>query len=446
MSRFSARSAVLYLPPIRDFRFWVTQGLVVAVFAAHAVFRAEVGGYADAFVTIAYAFPVVYAALEFGWRGSVATTVLVLAVSLPYVIEDAIATDRIDFVGHVIELAILVVVAPVVGSVVEAERAERRAHESAERRYRTLFESSGVPTVVVDAAGEIREANPAAVGLLRDAPRGRKLTDILGVETASRLLGDEVPERIRVAPGIDLRPAVSRHSSENGEPLTQLVFQDVTEEASGQRRARARALAILSAQEDERKRISQELHDEAVQLVVELRRRVDRAIRALPGGSPALVDVLSLADQALGELRTVAIRLRPPDLDDLGLVASLERLVDEAKHHELDITLIIEGPERQLTPAVSLALYRVAQEAFTNALHHAAARRVEVNLAFEPDRLRLCVMDDGVGFAPAPLETTEGEGHLGLIGMRERMELVGGTLDLRSAPGAGTVVRAEAPG
>ncbi len=438
-------TAVEYLPPIRDPRFWVTQGLVVAVFATHAIFHAAVGGYPDAFVTIAYTFPVVYAALVFGWRGSVATTALVFAVSLPYVIMDAMDGDRIDLVGHAMGLAILGAVAPVVGKVVESERMERQAHETAERRYRALFESSGVPAVVLDASGRIQEINPAAGALLRGRPTGRYLADVLGAETAAALLGDRVPERIYVAPGVDLRPAVSHHVGEGGERLTQVVFQDVTEEASEQRRARAWALAVLGAQEDERKRISQELHDQALQLVVELRRRVERAAKASPSTRSELLDASALADQAMEELRTVAVRLRPPDLDDLGLVASLERLVADAQRRGGRTEFLVEGPEAPIPPAVGLAVYRVGQEALNNAEHHAQADRITLYLTFAPRMLRLQVADDGVGFDPRNADDPAGDAHLGLVGMRERMELIGGKLELRSVIGGGTTVTATAP-
>lgn len=441
-----ARAAIAeYLPPVKDRRFWITQGLVMAVFATHAVLHAEVTGYPNAFVGVAYAFPVVYASLEFGWRGSVATTLLVVVLTVPYVIIDALNGAQVDMVGHALELAILVIVAPVVGSVVESERSERRAHETAERRYRALFESSGVPTVVLDADGRIQEANPAAAPLLGEPPEGRLLADALGTDLADAILANAAPERLRVGAGLELRPVVSRHVGEDGEKRTQVIFQDVTEEASGQRRARAWALAVLTAQEEERRRISQEIHDEALQLVVELRRRVDRAAKASPNGREDLLGARSLADEALRELRTVAVRLRPPDLDDLGLVASLERLVADASRHDCRTELEVEGDAEPLPPDLALALYRVGQEALTNATHHASASHVSVRLAFGPDHLQLVVQDNGVGFDVARADTADGDTHLGMLGMHERVELVGGTLEVRSSPGAGTTIVATAP-
>ena len=128
---------------------------MLAVFAAHVVAHVVIGGVAEVLVVAAYAFPVVYAALEFGFRGSVATTGLVVVLTLPYVVDDALTGSRADFAGHLTELIVLIIVAPVVGIVVERERAARLAHEVAEVRYRALFAASGVPALVLDEAGRV---------------------------------------------------------------------------------------------------------------------------------------------------------------------------------------------------------------------------------------------------------------------------------------------------
>ena len=431
-----------YLPPVRDRRFWVTQGLVVAVFVTHAILHMEVSGFPHVLVGFAYAFPVLYAALEFGFRGSVATTALVTVLTLPYVVDDWMTGARVDFAGHVLEVAILIVVAPVVGAVVEAERAERQAHQAAELRYRALFEASGVPAVVLDDSGTIQEANPTASDVLRGPLEGRTLSGVVGADTAERILGGH-PGRFRIASGVELRPVVSRAGDE-GERLTQVIFQDVTEEASGHRRAQAWGLAVLTAQEEERRRIAQELHDEALQLVVELRRRVERATKDRSGGLEELVEARTLADQVIDELRTVAVRLRPPDLEDLGLVASLERLVAESQYRGTQAEFRLEGEPTPLAQDVALALYRVGQEALSNAEHHGRAARVAVRLTFEPGRLTLAVADDGQGFDLDRAHVLAGGRHLGLVGMSERMNLVGGSLELRSSPGQGTTVVATA--
>jgi signal transduction histidine kinase len=438
--------AVSYLPPLRDPRFWVTQGLVLSVFAAHVILHVTaVSSFPDALVGVAYALPMLYAALEFGFRGSVATTVLVVVMLLPYVVDDAgSGSSAVDFAGHLLTLVILAVVAPVVGSVVEGERSARRAHEAAEFRYRVLFEGSGVPAIVLDEAGRIQEANPAAASLLPGLLEGRTLAEVLGKPAADGVLGADSTAPLRVGQGLELRPVVSCAESGDGRLLTQVLFQDVTEEASGYRRARAWGLAVLGAQEEERRRIAHELHDEAIQLVVELRRQVERAARSAPDAVAQLHDARELADALIGELRTVAFRLRPPDLDDLGLVASLERLAAEASRHGTAVELRADSATTPLAPDAALAFYRVAQEALTNAEHHGHASHVTLCLSLEPGAISLRITDDGIGFDVQRAESETDQVHLGLLGMRERMQLVGGTLQIQSTAGRGTTVTATA--
>lgn len=445
------QKAVGYLPPLRDPRFWITQALVLAIFAAHVALHATTASshadalIPDAFIGVAYALPMLYAALVFGFRGAVATTVLVTVLLLPYVVQGATSgSERVDFAGHLLTLIILVIVTPMVGYVVQGERSARRAHQAAELRYRELFEGSGVPAVVLDKAGRIQEANPAASSLLEGTLEGRALAEVLGQQAADGLLGPDPPARLRVAQDLELRPVVSRADNSDGHRLTQILFQDVTEEASGHRRARAWALAVLAAQEEERRRIAHELHDEALQLVVELRRQVERAARSAPGAEEQLHDARDLADALIGELRTVPVRLRPPDLDDLGLVASLERLAAEASRHGTAVELHAGMDAAPLPPATALALYRVAQEALTNAEHHGHAGHVTLRLSPEPGAISLRIEDDGTGFDVERVDSQADQVHLGLVGMRERMQIIGGTLQIRSALGEGTTIIATA--
>jgi signal transduction histidine kinase len=143
---------------------------------------------------------------------------------------------------------------------------------------------------------------------------------------------------------------------------------------------------------------------------------------------------------ALEDVRRVALDLRPPALDDLGLVSALQVHLDGiAAAGGPEVVLTTDGPDARLSPEAELALYRVAQEALTNALRHARASRVQVNLHVEATGILLEVADDGVGFdrndARAP--------GLGLAGMRERMNLISGTLEVDSMPGRGTIVTAR---
>jgi two-component system, NarL family, sensor histidine kinase UhpB len=199
---------------------------------------------------------------------------------------------------------------------------------------------------------------------------------------------------------------------------------------------------VLQAQEEERKRIARDLHDEVNQALTALLLRIEAAAQDAP---PALREELAetkrLANQAMGELLDLARQLRPTALDDHGLVAALRTHVREqdrrgpaGAHFWADPTL------GELPADVQVVIYRVAQEALVNAARHSGATRIEVSLENRGETVSLLVTDNGSGFAFAE----EGKG-LGLSGMRERALLVGGTLEIDSRPGKGTTVKLEVP-
>jgi two-component system, NarL family, sensor histidine kinase UhpB len=199
---------------------------------------------------------------------------------------------------------------------------------------------------------------------------------------------------------------------------------------------------VLSAQEEERKRIARDLHDEVNQSLTALLLHLEAAVQDAPASlKDELAETKRLANQAMGELLDLARQLRPTALDDHGLVAALQTHVKEynrrgpaSAHFWADPTL------RNLPAEVQVVIYRVAQEALVNAARHSGASRVEVSLEKHDSRVCLIVSDNGSGFAFAE----EGKG-LGLSGMRERALLVGGSLDIDSSPGKGTIVKLAVP-
>jgi two-component system, NarL family, sensor kinase len=215
--------------------------------------------------------------------------------------------------------------------------------------------------------------------------------------------------------------------------------------ASFSARARENRLArllgeLLSIQENERSRIAHELHDGVAQSAAALMRRVELAA----DGDPA--DLTVARDQAralVEELRRVIAGMRPPVLDDLGLVPALGQLAEEARAKGLIVELRCAGAARP-QPMIETAIFRIAQEALNNAAAHAGpATHVAVLLEDVGDRLRLQVRDNGCGFDPDAPIAGGGIGGLGLAYMRERIELLGGELTIRSAPGAGCTILAE---
>jgi signal transduction histidine kinase len=195
---------------------------------------------------------------------------------------------------------------------------------------------------------------------------------------------------------------------------------------------------LIEAQEAERRAVARELHDDFGQMLTAIKLDLMRRDRGD-------AETIALVDGAIGRVRELAHDLRPPMLDELGLPASLRWYVErEARRAGLDLRLLIDMPETRPAPTVETTCFRVAQEAFTNLIRHAQARRVDVELGVAAGALQLVVRDDGRGFdlAAAGRRAAQGE-SLGLLSMQERVALAGGELKIDSAPGHGTTVRAR---
>jgi signal transduction histidine kinase len=205
---------------------------------------------------------------------------------------------------------------------------------------------------------------------------------------------------------------------------------------------RARQAAVL----EERQRLARELHDSVTQALYGVSLYVEAAGRALVDGETApvaanLAEIRATVQEALGEMRLLLFGLRPPPLEEHGLAGALESRLRAVEARAGLVTEFHGDGAARLPPETEQELYRLAQEALNNVLKHAHAARVTARLAVDADRAALEIVDDGVGFEPA-LANTAG---LGLRGMRERAERLGGTLRVDSAPGAGTRVRVEVP-
>ncbi len=204
---------------------------------------------------------------------------------------------------------------------------------------------------------------------------------------------------------------------------------------------------VTQVQEEERKRISRELHDDTVQALVALSRQLEMLGHEAshPGARRRIVDMGSLVDSTLANLRRFTRDLRPPMLDDLGLDPALEWLAQSTTEREgIPVAFEAKGTERRLATDAEVALYRIAQEALSNAVKHARASRIWISLDYAPSYVELAVRDDGQGFLPGS-ERTGDAGGLGLVGMHERAEMLGGTLSVESKPGQGTCLRTRIP-
>lgn len=199
--------------------------------------------------------------------------------------------------------------------------------------------------------------------------------------------------------------------------------------------------AVTQTQEEERARLSRELHDETVQTLIALGHKAQMAQRNYQRGGEQtdslLHELRQMIAEAIEEVRRFSQALRPVYLEELGLLAALENLAREANAH-----LSVEGSPYRLDPQTETILYRVAQEALNNALHHARATCLRVRLSFSAKQLTLRVEDDGVGFTvPSSYALLTQQGHFGMMGMYERALQINAQLEVTSNPGKGTTVQ-----
>jgi two-component system sensor histidine kinase UhpB len=241
-------------------------------------------------------------------------------------------------------------------------------------------------------------------------------------------------------PGANLRLADEEPSGP--EEVTRLhhAFVRMLERLEAERRRASSA--ALNAQEEERARVARDLHDEVNQALTGLLLRLEAAReKAPPELAAELAEIRTLANQAMQELLSLARQLRPTALDDLGLRAALAGAVSDLdRQGVVGAEFEINGALGELPPDVQLVVYRVGQEALSNAVRHADAEHVNVQLGREDDTVTLVVADDGRGFALDRFDA-----GLGLGGMRERALLVGGDLQVESRPGEGTRVQLKVP-
>ena len=350
------------LPPVRSARFWIVQAGVLSIALLHDIVLAEIPGarhtfsVPDAMTSALLLIPVIYAALNFGVRGSIATAIWATTLIAPHwwLIRELSPSHLIIELGN---LAVLYTVAIVVGQRVECEQ---RARQRAE--------------------------------------------DALAVA--------------------------------------------VTEQRRREREQRLYSGRLLAVQEEERRNLAQELHDDPLQNLVYLTRALDDLSEdtSLP---PGLAERLTyggeLAAEAATALRKVIHGLRPPVLDDIGVAAALRQLVaDVGKRSPVTVTLHCTGSENGLPGDLKLTVYRIVQESLNNVIRHARAGSATVRVEFG-DPVRLTVTDDGQGIPASPVTAAGPRPGLGLIGMQERATLAGGTLQLSARSPHGTVIRVALP-
>jgi signal transduction histidine kinase len=245
------------------------------------------------------------------------------------------------------------------------------------------------------------------------------------------------PEELlaRVSNLLELR-ATERELAEANERLEEKVRERTA-------RLRELALHLERSREDERRRIARDLHDETGQLLTALRMELDLArARANEAELQAILGRMGeVLEQAFEATRALVGELRPRILDDLGLGPAVEWYVARFQGRPgIRCALTIDPPEVSASPELATAVFRILQESLTNVARHSGASAVRIRLARGGDAIELEVADDGRGFDPDATRT-----GYGLLGMRERAQALGGSLEIRSAPGAGSRVRLRLP-
>ena len=362
---------------------------------------------------------------------------------------------------------------------VAVENAHLYAHERevaeqlrvSEERYRELFENANDAIWVQDLAGNIVAANKASEKLL-----GYTLQELLQMNTVNvtEFLSDEGLDLAREIRRklLEKQPVAQPYEqhivrkdgteatlmittnlvTEDGKPVAfQHIGRDITEEKRMRENLSFYLQQVTMAQEEERKRIARELHDDTIQALIVLSRQLDDlACRAsdLSQDDKLLLEGLWQQTNSIMEgLRRLSQDLRPATLDRLGLLPALEWLAsDVGKLSGLNVQVETDGAERRLAPEVELVLFRIVQEALRNVWRHSQATSAQVLVEFQDGKTMITVKDNGKGFQlQSPMGDLTKSGKLGLAGMKERARLLGGSLKVESEPGKGTTVIVEAP-
>lgn len=347
------------------------------------------------------------------------------------------------------------------------------ALEREEARYRQLAEGAHDLILSADGQGVITYANPAAARLLEPLTGplvGADLRLLPTPGTRGALLAAWEAAQTRMAGGraevvvgryrLEARlSAVGGQQAQGGGVLVvardlselQTLAEEITRRGQALEAATSRTVELRTyltlftqAQEEERRRISRELHDDTAQVLTATTRRVARLARELDGEKKERADdILADLNAAIESVRRFARNLRPSVLDDLGLLPALEWLAGQA---QTETRLEVSGQERRLNPAVELTVFRLSQEALNNVDKHAQAHTAAIRVAFREGGVSVAVSDDGRGFTAEQAEARAQAGHLGLRGLRERVALAGGALEVRSAPGQGSTLVFTMPG
>lgn len=343
--------------------------------------------------------------------------------------------------------------------------------EQSEERFRTFQEITEDGFAILkaerDEKGEIKDficqhVNPAASRIIRSPLHkliGKRMAEIFP-EAADKGMESQfyVWKRVVDSGRQDLREFSYRlygkmrwftyRAVKMGDGVA-LYIVDFTERKRLEQHLNEYARRITQAQEDERKRIAYELHDDTAQYLSILKLELESLLESGEIRSPKALEKLKFlkkdADRAFNDVRRYSHELRPAVLDKLGLRVALEQAAEDINKIEpLDVEVEVKGEEPNLPDEIKLGLFRIAQEALNNARKHACATRVNVNIQYVDGMVKVRVVDNGIGFDRRESTDRSGKrGSLGLMSMEERARIIGADLRISSFPGSGTAVTAE---
>lgn len=426
---------------------------------------------------ILFLIPVTYTGMVFGIRAGIISLVISLFIMFPRVL--LLSDDQVE---ATLEIGAVVILGIMVNLWFGARRKEgqlyrqliMRLEESeqglnvSERKYRYLFENASDAIWVHDVNGLFQYGNRAferltgfSIKELKGVHLGKFLSGeslTLAREVRSRLIrGEEFKQpyeqQFFIKDGTVRTVQMSTNTVVTGGRIHgfEHVARDVTQEKQLQNNIHSYIQQITRAQEEERKRIARDLHDDVSPYILILIQKLDDLTS---GQRPKLSTVRerieglrAQAVEALEALRRCAQGLRPRVIDDLGLVAAIEWVAEELeKDQGIKATVEISGMDRKIPPETQIVLFRIAQEALNNIRKHAQASRVVIKVKGDTDNIMLTVDDDGKGFeVPERIENMVSAGKLGLMGIYERARLLDGSIQIKSEPGKGTRIIIKLP-
>jgi PAS domain S-box-containing protein len=342
----------------------------------------------------------------------------------------------------------------------EQEREVAEQLRVSEERYRELFEKAHDAIWLHDLQGNIIAANKSFVRLTGysldelenvkadDLITGWRMVIVKG-EAMGRLLEMPLTKKDKSEAFVQLSTSPILSGSQVA--AFQHIARDITEEKRMRENLRFYLQQVTRAQEEERKRIARELHDDTIQALIVLSRQLDDLASRAKGLSEkerlCLDNLWQQTSNIVEGVRRLSQDLRPAALDRLGLLPALEWLAsDVAKHSGINVEVKTNGAERRFSPEAELVLFRIVQEALRNVWRHSQSTSAELIVKFDQSKIKITVSDNGKGFElPGIIGDLTKDGKLGLAGMQERAKLLGGSLTVESEPSKGTTVTIEAP-